>query len=115
MDNIVIVALITGCVSLSNGVVLAIMNRKWKKKDQCSDEISELKNEIAEVKHDFKKIFKLLDRLGDGLDIGLKNDKVIFKALRKNSINGDSEIQERIMDEYFTQCTFEGFKREKEE
>ncbi|MFA5544677.1 MAG: hypothetical protein WDA14_03415 [Sphaerochaetaceae bacterium] len=45
----------------------------------------------------------------------MKNDKVIFDALRKNSINGDSELQERVMEEYFTECTIEGFKAYKEE
>ena len=108
MDSIVLVALITGCVSLSNGVLLAMLNRKWKKKDQCNDDILQMKDDI-------RKLFKVLDRLGAGLNIGLKNDRVIFNAFRKNAINGESEAQEKVMDDYFTQCTLDGFKTGKEE
>ena len=114
MDSIVLVALITGCVSLSNGVLLAMLNRKWKKKDQCNDDILEMKDEILELKDGIKKVFRLLDRIGTGLNMGLHNDRVIFKALRDNSINGESEAQERLMDEYFAQCTLNGFKTDKD-
>jgi hypothetical protein len=73
------------------------------------------KDEIRELRSDVARLFKLVDRIAAGLTIGLKNDKVIFDALRKNSINGDSELQERVMEEYFTECTIEGFKVCKEE
>jgi len=108
MDSIVLVALIAGCVSLSNGVLLAIMNRRWKKRDQNVEELTELKADID-------KLFRLMDRLGAGLTIGLRNDKVIFKAFRNNSINGESEVQDKIMDEYFTNCAVHGFKTDREE
>jgi hypothetical protein len=115
MSDIVLVAMITGGVALSNGVVLAILNRRWKRKDQRNDEISLLKDEMSFMGDDIKKLFKLLGRIGKGLDIGLKNDKVIFKAFRDNSINGESEAQERVMDEYFTQCTVDGFRTNRED
>ncbi|PKL12367.1 MAG: hypothetical protein CVV52_10370 [Spirochaetae bacterium HGW-Spirochaetae-8] len=114
MDSIVLVALITGCVSLSNGVLLAMLNRKWKKKDQCNDDILEMKGEISEVKDNVEKIYKLLDRLGKAMKMGLDNDRVIFDALRKKQINGKSEEQERLMDDYFAQCTADGFMTDKE-
>ena len=85
-----------------------MLNRKWRRKDRSLDELSEMKSDI-------KKLFKLMDRLGAGLDIGLRNDKVIFRAFRENSINGDSELQEKVMDEYFTQCAVEGFRTDREE
>ena len=112
MSDIVLVAMITGGVALSNGVVLAMLNRRWKSKDQCNHEISQMKDGMSELQGDTKKLFKLMDRLGAGLNIGLKNDKVIFKAFRENCINGESEIQEKIMDEYFTECTMNAFRTE---
>ena len=39
--------------------------------------------------------------------MALENDKVIFKALRNHEINGDSEEQERKMDEYFLSLLME--------
>ena len=115
MDSIVVVAIITGCVSLSNGVVLAMLNRRWKKRDRFNDDIVQMKDEMVEVKQDVRKMFRLMDRLGAGLDIGLRNDRVIFRAFRENSINGDSEVQERLMDEYFTHCAVDGFRTDRED
>jgi len=105
MDDVVKVAVITGCVALVNGpLLLAVMSQRWRRND-----------ELTHLREDVARLFKLVNRVGAGLDIGLRNDKVIFKALRDNSINGESEIQERIMDEYFTGCTLEGFKSDREE
>jgi hypothetical protein len=108
MDSIVLVALIAGCVSLSNGVLLAMLNRKWRRKDRSLDELTEMKGDI-------KRLSRLMDRLGAGLNIGLRNDRVIFRAFRENSINGDSELQEKVMDEYFTQCAVDGFRTDRED
>ncbi len=115
MDNLTIVALITGGVSLSNGIILALFNRKWKRRDACDDEVSQMKNEISAMGEDIKNLSNLMSRLGNGLNIGLRNDKVIFRAFRDNSINGDSEAQERVMDEYFTQCALSGFNTGRKE
>jgi len=105
MSDVVVVAVVTGCIALLNGpIVVALMNRRFKKSD-----------ELVQIKSDIARLFKLVDRIGMGLDIGLRNDKVIFKAFRENCINGDSEAQERVMDEYFTGCAIEGFKSNKEE
>lgn len=105
MSDVVMVAVITGCIALLNGpIVLTIMNKRFKK----NDELSQIKSDIAQLN-------KLVDRIGEGLNIGLRNDKVIFKSFRENNINGDAEAQERIMDEYFTKCALDGFKSDKED
>ena len=100
MKDIILVAVITGCVTLVNGpLMIAIMSRRWKKND-----------ELALIKSDIAKLFKLVDRIAAGLNIGLKNDQVIFEAFRKNAINGESEFQDRVMDDYFRECAVNGFK-----
>jgi len=105
MDNLITIALITGTITLLNGpLLITIMSRHWKKDD-----------EIGNLRDDIDKLFKLVNRLAAGLEIGLRNDKVIFRALRENCINGDSELQDKIMDEYFTECTVHSFKMDKEE
>ena len=72
-----IVATIIVCLFGSGGVVMWVLNRWASKKDAGLKEIKE------------------------GIRIGLENDSVIFNALRKNNINGESEIQEKKMNEYF--------------
>lgn len=105
MSDMVQVAIITGVITLVNGpLVITLISKNSKKND-----------EIKELREDVGNLFKLVDRIAAGLTIGLKNDKVIFEAFRKNSINGDSEIQDKVMDDYFTECTVEGFKSGREE
>ncbi|MDD4220673.1 MAG: hypothetical protein PHR10_10905 [Sphaerochaetaceae bacterium] len=105
MNDIITVAVITGAITLLNGpLIITIMSRRWHKDD-----------EISNLREDIDKLFKLVNRLAAGLEIGLRNDKVIFRALRENCINGDSELQDKIMDEYFTECTVHGFKADKGE
>ncbi|WP_319758425.1 hypothetical protein [uncultured Sphaerochaeta sp.] len=101
MSDPVTVALIGGGIALLNGpILLAIFNNHIKKTD-----------ETKQIREDITQLSKQVDRIGDGLNIGLRNDKVIFEALRKNSINGESERQEQIMDEYFTDCAVSGFSQ----
>jgi glutaredoxin 2 len=103
MSDPVTVALIGGGIALLNGpILLAIFNNHIKKTD-----------ETKKIREDITQLSKLVDRIGDGLNIGLRNDKVIFEALRKNSINGESERQEQIMDEYFTNCVTSSFHSNK--
>ena len=105
MSDMVQVAIISAVVTLINGpLLLHMIARNAKKRD-----------EIRELRSDVGKLYKLVDRIAAGLTLGLKNDKVIFDALRKNSINGDSEQQEHLMEQYFTECTVEGFKSSKGE
>ena len=103
MSDPVRLALIGGGIALLNGpILLAIFNNHIKKTD-----------ETKKIREDIIKLSKVVDRIGDGLNIGLRNDKVIFEALRKNSINGESERQEQIMDEYFAKSVTLSFYSEK--
>ena len=56
-----------------------------------------------------ERVKKAISRLGEGLSIGLDNDRVIFKALREHAINGETEAQEKKMDEFFRKQTEKGF------
>jgi len=104
MSDPVMIALIGGGIALLNGpILLAIFNNHLKKTD-----------ETKKIREDINKLSKVVDRIGDGLNIGLRNDKVIFEALRKNCINGESEKQEQIMDNYFTKCVVSGFTSNEE-
>lgn len=71
------------CLFGSGGLVLYLLKRN----DTRSSDIAEIKEGLS--------------KLQEGLIMALENDKVIFKALREHSINGESEAQEEKMDEYF--------------
>ena len=76
-DVIVAIATIICCLFGSGGIVMWGLERYAKRKDNQMDEIKE------------------------GIKLGLENDAVIFKALRENKINGESEAQEAKMNKYF--------------
>jgi hypothetical protein len=59
---------------------------------------------------DTKRLTGAINRIAEGLNIGLDNDRVIFRAFRENKINGESEAQERKMDDYFQRCAISGYK-----
>lgn len=60
-------------------------------------------------KHDrIEELEKTVSRIAEGLQLGLENDIVIFNALRHNHINGESEAQEKKMNDYFYNCTSKG-------
>ena len=104
MNDMVQVAIITGVITLVNGpLVIGLLTRKSRKDD-----------EIRKLRTDVGKLFKLVDRIAEGLTYGLENDAVIFNAFRKNAINGESEIQEMKMRDYFSRCATDGFKSDKE-
>ena len=66
-------------------------------------------------KHDrVSDLEKKFDRLTEGVQLGLENDIVIFKALRQGHINGESEAQEKRLNEYFFKCATKGFELTKE-
>jgi len=93
MNDTILVALIAGVSGIvgGGGIGLYLLKRKDTIADLC----------------------KRVDRLAEGLNIGLENDVVIFEALRKKEINGNSTVQERKMTTYFAKCTAEGFKVKK--
>ncbi len=74
----------------SGGLIIWFLNRASKKRD--------LKDSSCQ---DIKTIKEKLSFVQEGLVMTLENDKVIFKALRNNEINGESENQDEKMDEYF--------------
>ena len=65
------------CLFGSGGIVMWGLERYARRKDSHMDEIKE------------------------GIKLGLENDAVIFNALRKHNINGESEAQEKKMNDYF--------------
>lgn len=74
----------------SGGIILWILNRISKKKDQKDN----TQKDISEIKESMALIQK-------GLIVALENDQVIFMALRNHEINGESEKQDKKMNEYF--------------
>lgn len=59
-------------------------------------------------KHDrVSELETKFDRLSEGIELGLENDAVIFKALREGHINGESERQEKKMNEFFFKKSLE--------
>lgn len=67
-------------------------------------------------KHDrVKDLERKFDRLAEGVNLGLENDVVIFKALRSGHINGESEEQEKKLNEYFFNCSMRGLRRNTDE
>lgn len=62
-------------------------------------------------KHDrVAQIEKKFDRLSEGITLSLENDAVIFEALRKGHINGESEAQDHKMKDYFFKNSVKGFQ-----
>ncbi|MFA5453477.1 MAG: hypothetical protein WC248_07880 [Candidatus Methanomethylophilaceae archaeon] len=58
---------------------------------------------------------KFLDHIAEGLKLGLENDIVIFQAFRRNAINGESEAQEKKMNDYFRDTTTSSFFRKEKD
>lgn len=59
-------------------------------------------------KHDKVAVLETkFDRLSEGVELGLENDMVIFKALREGHINGESEKQEVKMNDFFFKKSLE--------
>jgi len=95
MSDVIWVAVITGSVTVAN----ALLSRRWRKDD-----------ELGKLRAAITTLYRQVDRIAKGMDIALKNDQVIFDALRKNQINGESEVQDKIMEDYFRECAVAGFK-----
>jgi hypothetical protein len=90
MDDPTLIATIAVCLFGSGGIVLWLLNRLAKK----SDDRHLYAKDLMEIKATIGKIQM-------GLVMALENDKVIFKSLRTHEINGESEEQEKKMDDYF--------------
>lgn len=90
MDRLSLIATIVVSLFGSGGIVLWTLNRIALKNDERSC-----------FKQDIKEIKRTTHQVQQGLIMALENDKVIFKSLRTQEINGESEEQEKKMDEYF--------------
>ena len=90
MDKITLVGTISACLFGSGGIVLWSLNRIARKSDERHG-----------YEKDLKDIKKTIGLVQTGLVMALENDKVIFKSLRTHEINGESEEQEKKMDDYF--------------
>ena len=90
MNRTQTVVTILVCLFGSGGIAVWLLNRMAK--------VSDDRNQTAK---DIKEIKGILDKLQDGLSLGLENDMVIFNALRTHEINGESEAQEKKMEKYF--------------
>ena len=90
MDEITLITTISVCLFGSGGIIIWMLNRIAKKSDDrilCANDIKDIKGTMHLIQ--------------TGLVMALENDKVIFKSLRTHEINGESEEQEKKMDDYF--------------
>lgn len=88
---------------MTEGVIIAII--------AASTTIAATTINIIEMRNSkIKDLVKAVENIGEGLNIGLGNDRVIFKAFRNHCINGESEEQEKIMDSYFARCASDGYR-----
>lgn len=90
MDEVTLIGTLLVCLFGSGGLVIWLLNRQAKKSDDRLGYAKDLK--------DIKTTIQLIQM---GLVMALENDKVIFKSLRTHEINGESEEQEKKMDDYF--------------
>lgn len=92
----VVTAVITLISSLlGGGVVAFFLERHQKKVDKKEEQFKKEEEKKAREQQAWQ------DHVSEGLKIGLENDAVIFKALREHKINGESELQEQKMNEFF--------------
>lgn len=95
MDLAVAVLSVISSLLGSGGIVVWFLNRKQKREDKAEAEAAAL----AEKREKAQKQWQ--DHVMEGLKLGLENDAVIFKALREHKINGESELQEQKMNQFF--------------
>lgn len=90
MDTLTVVATVLGCLFGSGGIVIWVLNRMARKHD-ANDSTAK---DLIEIKAFMQLLLK-------GLIMCLENDCVIFNALKTHQINGDSEKQEKKMNDFF--------------
>lgn len=94
MDWASVATIISSLVG-SGGIVMWLLDRKQKKEERLEAK----RQKIEEARR--KKEEEQQQHILDGIKLGLENDAVIFKALREHKINGESELQEQKMNEFF--------------
>jgi len=90
MDTLTVVATVLVCLFGSGGIVIWVLNRMARKHD-ANDSTAK---DLIEIKAFMQLLLK-------GLIMCLENDCVIFNALKTHQINGDSEKQEKKMNDFF--------------
>ena len=90
MDTLTVIATVLVCLFGSGGIVIWVLNRMAKKHD-FNDSTAK---DLIEIKASMQLLLK-------GLIMCLENDCVIFNALKTHQINGDSEKQEKKMNDFF--------------
>ena len=89
------VATIISSLLGSGGVVMFFLDRRQKREEKAEA----VRQKIEDARR--KKEEEQQQHILDGIKLGLENDAVIFKALREHKINGESELQEQKMNEFF--------------
>ena len=90
METLTVIATVLVCLFGSGGIVIWVLNRMAKKHD-ANDSTAK---DLIEIKASMQLLLK-------GLIMCLENDCVIFNALKTHQINGDSEKQEKKMNDFF--------------
>lgn len=99
---------------LGNGFVQWLINRHDAKKNDKNCELIEFKTQCKSLRESINKVDRNVEetkmqnnKLSEAMILSLKSHKVTFKALREGHINGDSEVQDREIDEFLRKCTYD--------
>lgn len=79
---------------------------------RINDKLSNDREHFNSIDKSLGEIKNALNRNADGTILCLENDAVIFKAFRENKINGESEAQEKKMEQYYARCAESRYKVE---
>lgn len=85
LESIKLLGIILSASFASGGVIMYFIKK--------TDRVAELEKKI--------------DRLCEGMELTILDDKVIFKALRQGHINGESEAQEKKLDDFIFRKSIE--------
>ena len=84
-----------------------INNLKKLLSDSLSSINEKLSNDYSRlnsIERTLELIAEVLSRDSEGTILSLQNDAIIFEALRNHHINGESEAQEKKLQEYYKKC-----------
>lgn len=68
--------------------------------DSMNKKLDNDASHFKRVDTQLKELTEAVNYNAEGTELGLKNDKIIFSALRDNHINGESEQAEKEIDAY---------------
>lgn len=67
-------------------------------------------NRLNQIENTLTTLMEVMMRNSEGTILSLQDDVVIFNALRHNHINGESEEQEKKLQEYYKKCAASNFQ-----